>query len=491
MSRGSVTEEAPPRAAVWWVGILFVAASIHPKALCGQAPAARPPQAPHNEEMIRKLAREAQPEAFTFAVLGDVHGDYAVMTQILEQMAPYKPDLCVQIGDLFGGRKGNQPFESYVACLRKGGVPCLTVVGNHDVHAGAREGFRQYIGREDLYFDYGPARFILLDTSRRWLSTKQLEWFRSCLETSKRKFVFTHMPPYLGNWWINAFHGGSAPFLRLCAEYNVEHVFVGHLHVLDWTVYEGVPFTCTGVGGIKPSFAPLGVPFRGFVLVHVTAEGSDAKAVRYSRTGQKRGYQRPLHSHRVSPAVPRKTESRRLPSWVRSGSGRFTVMGQDLLVGVGEQRADGAAGRARQRQRAILRARAALQDEIERHVAELMRDMTYAAAKYTDPDGNETMEYVHTVSKAVAYACLDEARVQHTWCDPEDATIFAGVSCPLEIIWKQTKTSARRLALAPRTPDMALSPGKVFGKRLSAAMRLLAKEIARRREQPSEDTKRR
>ncbi len=489
MSRGSVTEAALPRAAVWWVGVLSVAASIHPKALCAQAPAARPPQQPYNEEMIRKLARKAQPETFAFAVLGDVHGNYPVMSQILEQMAPYKPDLCVQIGDLFGGRKGNRPFESYVACLRKGGIPCLTVVGNHDVHAGAREDFRRYIGREDVYFDYGPARFILLDTSRRWLSTKQLEWFGSCLKTSKRKFVFTHMPPYLGNWWMNAFHGGSAPFLRLCAEYNVEHVFVGHLHVLDWTVYEGVPFTCTGVGGIKPSYAPMGVPFRGFVLVRVTAEGSDTKAVRYSQTGQKRGYLRPLHSYRVSPAVPRKTVSRRFPSWVRSGSGRFTVMGEDVLVGVGEQRAEGAAARAGQKQRAISRARAALQDEIERHVAELMRDTTYAAAKYTDPDGNETMEYVHTVSKAVAYACLDEARVQHTWTDPQDATTFVGASCPLEVIWKQTKTSARRLALAPRTSDMALSPGKVFGKHLGAAVRLLSKEITRRREQPSEDAK--
>ncbi len=485
MSCSGAKQQGLSRGAVGIVGLLLLVGGVCPAGFSEQRGSSRAGHRPYNDEMVDRLAQATQPEQFSFAVLGDVHGNYAVMGQVLEQMARHGPHLCIQIGDLFGGIGRNESFESYLTSLRTGGVPCFTVMGNHDVHDGARERFRRYIGQEDLYFDYGPARFILLDTSRRWLSTKQLKWFSRCLDTPKRKFVFTHMPPYLGNWWMNAFHGGSAEFLRLCAANSVEHVFVGHLHVLDWTTYEGVPFTCVGVGGIKPSFAPLGVPFRGFVLVQVTAKGSEVKAVRYSKNGQKRRYLRPLHSYELSRAVAGKLESSRLPSWVRSGSGQFTVMGHDVLVGVGQQRADKELSRERRSQGAVRRARAALQDEIERHVTELMRDVTYAAAKYTDPDGNETMEYVHTVSKAVAYACLDEARVQHTWSDPKDATTYAGVSCPLEIIWKQTKASARRLALAPRTPDMALRPGKVFGKDAEAAMRVLASVVAERRSRAS------
>jgi hypothetical protein len=139
----------------------------------------------------------------------------------------------------------------------------------------------------------------------------------------------------------------------------------------------------------------------------------------------------------------------------------------------------------RQRLMGGQRALAALQDEVERYVGDLMRDVMLAAGKYTDPEGPEALEYVHTVSKAVGYFCLQEARIEQTWTDPEDGTLYASQKCPLEKVWNQTAIAARRLAEAPRTPDMALTPGTVFGRHLDSAMRLVDNEIAKRRRQPS------
>jgi len=91
---------------------------------------------------------------------------------------------------------------------------------------------------------------------------------------------------------------------------------------------------------------------------------------------------------------------------------------------------------------------------------------------------------VHTVSKAVAYYCLDKTHLGHSWTDEETSTAYACVSCPLEMVWRQTLKAAERLAEAPRTPDMALSPGKVFGENVRPAMALLKMEIAKRRAPP-------
>jgi len=447
---------------------------------------------PLDDEQMAALAASGQPEEFNFIVLGDVHGVFDVMSKIMEQSKADKPAFAVQIGDLFAGMENSdEAFKAYVSAIRNSGIPCFTVMGNHDCHAGSRDRFHKHLGAEDYSFDYGPVRIIVMDTSRRWMSTAQLAWLDEKLRTDKRAMIFTHMPPHAGDWWVNAFHGGSREFLRLCEERGVEQVFLGHVHILDWAEFGAVPMTCAGVAGIKAAFAPMGVPFRGYVKVRVTKDGSEVSAVAFDETGKGAGPARIIH-----PLKPRAGRTS-----AETGGGVKQQAGEKpaakALRAIGSCPMGGKVNAEEAAKRAAGDARANLQDCIERYVAELMSKIIFESVKNVDPDGNETMEYVHTVSKAVAYALIDGAEIERTWTEERKGVLrgdqkgegsgaaltaaMASAACPLDAVWKETAKAAARLAMAPRTPDMALSPGPVFGKSMDAAMKALNAEIEARR----------
>jgi Icc-related predicted phosphoesterase len=143
-------------------------------------------------------------------------------------------------------------------------VPFLPVMGNHDVNVNGAE-YRHIFGPTDYVFDYGQARFIIVDDIHG-ISTQQLAWIEKNLagEEQKRKFVFAHTPPdTIEKWAYHSFSKGSDALCDLLSKHKVDMAFFGHIHAYSAAVQNGVEYVVTGGGG-----APLSSRFRRSGNVH-------------------------------------------------------------------------------------------------------------------------------------------------------------------------------------------------------------------------------
>jgi len=222
-----------------------------------------------NELALEKLTKEPPPDSFCVAVMADPHGVYKALKPLMEQAAAYKPRFCMILGDL-GGRWREERYKAYVEFIMQQPVPVISVPGNHDMHSKGRLYYRRYIGKDYFRFDYGPARFICLDTSLIRMGRKQLEWYEESLKTDKTKLVFTHCPPFVGDWWPHAFLQGGLEFLRITEAAKVDCVLAGHAHVYNRTRQNGTDFLLLGSAGPQPPPVPTGRTLRGFALIRVS-----------------------------------------------------------------------------------------------------------------------------------------------------------------------------------------------------------------------------
>jgi len=237
-------------------------------------------------------------ECFRFAVLGDAEpgrfwfsralfGVPGAFRALLNEIQTRKADFCVQLGDMVS--RGTA--RNYLRLLRElssleSPVPYLTVIGNHDrrfPHGRADSSlYREIFGKTNHFFDRGAARFIVLDTSARRLSSRQLLWLEKALETGKRKVVLTHIPPAGLEVWrdfsgrrrgAGGFKEGSAEFLRLMSRSCVDRVYFGHIHAFGVQDLGGVRYVLTGGGG-SPLF-PIGLQdrFHHYIVAEIGPKG--------------------------------------------------------------------------------------------------------------------------------------------------------------------------------------------------------------------------
>lgn len=227
------------------------------------------------ETQLRRLSRlpSADAERATFAVLGDVEPcRFALLRRLFNREGVFaehmhaiqeKPvSFIVQLGDMV--EKGQHwRYERFFRELRRvsTGKPYLTVIGNHDrsrpngkSHSIA---YRSLFGSANYYFDHARTRFVTLDSSAKRLTAAQLRWLRKVLDTPLRKIVFTHMPPaHLSLWGgvgrlhaMGGFTRRAREFSRICSEFRVSRVYMGHVHAFGVQDYLGVRYVLTGGGG--------------------------------------------------------------------------------------------------------------------------------------------------------------------------------------------------------------------------------------------------
>jgi 3',5'-cyclic AMP phosphodiesterase CpdA len=192
---------------------------------------------------------------------------------------------CVQLGDMVG-RGSPRFYGRFLEELGRLGVrkPYLTVIGNHDRSRpnGPSDSalYRHLFGPCNYFFDSGPARFVVLDTSYRRLRPAQLRWLGGVLRTRLRKLVFTHMGPVqLGLWGGSIAHAhggfsrGAREFTELVSSMGVDRVYVGHVHAFGVQDYLGVRYVLTGGGG--SALFPSGTPdrFHHYLTVCVDQHG--------------------------------------------------------------------------------------------------------------------------------------------------------------------------------------------------------------------------
>ena len=187
-----------------------------------------------------------------FAVWGDSRSDPPMHERVANEMARFRPDLAINVGDVVGrGADLDLWVTEHLHPMRNLGaiVPTYVAIGNHEYggfSAGSCPPFERYFdhptqrsGSEYWYsFDYGPARFIILDSNDGVPpGSAQYEWFvRELADAAKRArwiFLFFHEPPY-SECWAGGYYDGEESLRRdlvpIIEKYKVDIVFAGHTH---------------------------------------------------------------------------------------------------------------------------------------------------------------------------------------------------------------------------------------------------------------------
>jgi hypothetical protein len=229
-------------------------------------------------------------DGFSFAVVGDDRGSYAVRRSVNLAVLDVEADFMIHTGDLVndGGIQQNWDlwFESGEGL--HSGVPVMPALGNHEEMAPRY--FEQFSlpGNEQWYsFDYGNAHFIALSTETAMLGD-QLRWLEEDLAAcdSEWRFVYFHRPMY-----SSGYHGSDLSVRRAwekaLSEGQVDIVFSGHDHIYERTEPvlsgrtadppEGIVHVVTGGGGaglhdlspVQPSWSAVRLSEYHHVLVEI------------------------------------------------------------------------------------------------------------------------------------------------------------------------------------------------------------------------------
>ena len=242
-------------------------------------PPSSPAQGPTmNERAVVAIQAQDLKPPFDFIVIGDPQGRYEAASRLLANAKRFNPAFVIFVGDLTKQGQEEQ-YQAYLDMIRGAKMPVLSVIGNHDTDAaGGREAYERLFGKPDFCFDAGARGFVVLDSAAGRLTAAQLEWLKGVLDGKQRTYLFTHEPPYMGNWWFDSFVEGTPQFLSMVERARVPWVFIGHLHLLDGLARNGTRYLVAGSGGIIPYSLPEGKVARCFVRVHVTQEGEEIEA---------------------------------------------------------------------------------------------------------------------------------------------------------------------------------------------------------------------
>jgi 3',5'-cyclic AMP phosphodiesterase CpdA len=208
----------------------------------------------------RNLARlqALKGDTLTFAVLGDNRNNPAVFEALLKQMAR-DPGLefAIHLGDMVpsGELKNYQDFFHSLQNYLK--LPLLAVIGNHELSQDP-DGrlYREIFGPRDFAFRLGGSYFIVLDDAGKASpGEKQVQWLEAELkkaQTCRTRLVFLHVPlfdPRIGDQPHALPPQTGRRLAALFREYQVTHIFAGHIHGYFDGRWDGLPFTISAGAG--------------------------------------------------------------------------------------------------------------------------------------------------------------------------------------------------------------------------------------------------
>jgi serine/threonine-protein phosphatase CPPED1 len=197
-------------------------------------------------------------DSLIFAVLGDNRSNPAVFEQVLKRL-DRDPDLAfaIDVGDLVEtGTVEN--FRNFLYQVRLHlRLPLLTAIGNHDLEKDhGSEVYRQIFGPGDYAFQIKDNYFIIVnDVEPTGLSEAQWSWLEKELKKSQAyqtRLVFFHTPlfdPRRGKHHHALAEDAGRRLAALFSQYQVTHIFAGHIHGYFSGAWEGVPFTITAGAG--------------------------------------------------------------------------------------------------------------------------------------------------------------------------------------------------------------------------------------------------
>jgi len=200
----------------------------------------------------------ADPDNFTFAMVGDLHiggSDATRFRRILQSAQTEADSFVVLLGDI--ADKGES--ESFLAAqnaIKDFGYEnkVIPILGNHDIFGNGWAEYQKIWGSSHYSVDVGNSRFIALDTADGILGEEQYNWLLDELNRSplSRTFILTHYMPVVP---------GQRTYLRLANQLEAERmmnladrksvtgVFGGHYHSFCQEKIGGVDYVVAGGGG--------------------------------------------------------------------------------------------------------------------------------------------------------------------------------------------------------------------------------------------------
>jgi hypothetical protein len=235
-----------------------------------------------NEGMLYNFTTPVDtPNYARFAISSDSHfgaenANRSATLGILQNVLTYKYDILFHLGDmveygLFDSQyqEAMDYFSPYVTT-----VPYRPAIGNHDTLFGGKALWRDYFGAPDLteHTDYfhvevnGIHIFVLdLEWGTETYTRAQRKWFESELaDTSEDDWilVMNHAMYYSSgyfvdgeNWWDN--EQMIETFEPLFIQYDVDLVFSGHNHHMEYLNNSGIVYNIIGGfgGHLDPDIA--------------------------------------------------------------------------------------------------------------------------------------------------------------------------------------------------------------------------------------------
>lgn len=230
--------------------------------------------------------------SYRYIVMGDSRSNPEVWNTIIKHinMLDPKPEFILNSGDLVPTGYAQQWKEYWVPTMLKSKVPMLVAIGNHDDEEGMAEAYQFLFGEYSLnyYFDYGKDRYIFFDNVTDVQDNHEiLKWLDEVLTETPpgyRKYVLAHKPPKNIMKW--AHHAWSMEYSTIWTDmmtkYQVDHVYLGHIHAYSTTTFGGVDYTVSGGGGagLKAHFGPQG-QVHHYVICDVTPDKVTRRVVRF------------------------------------------------------------------------------------------------------------------------------------------------------------------------------------------------------------------
>jgi hypothetical protein len=229
--------------------------------------------------------------SYRYIVVGDTRSNWDLwsnMVKHIDGLDP-KPAFVINSGDIVPRGYATELSEYYIPPLLNTEIPFFVAIGNHETgDDNMADAFRYLFGENSLnyYFDYGKARYILIDNASDASSPeKTLEWLDKMLSETPdgyQKYVAAHKPPTTIQKW--AYHAWdqdwSKVFTDLMTNHEVAEVYLGHIHAYSTATYDGVNYSLSGGGGagLHDRYGPMG-NVHHYVICDVSPDGTVTQQV--------------------------------------------------------------------------------------------------------------------------------------------------------------------------------------------------------------------
>lgn len=229
------------------------------------------------------------------AVIGDHEGINPTFEAILDELETQDIDMLVDVADLTSSGERAE-MESVLGRLAQEPYRVEVVVGNNDLGPSSEPtdaNFKELV-RNPTYtsFNLEQVHVVLLDNANRRVgfSAEELAWLEADLTANTQPVIllFMHRPinvpfeQFVGTDETKKSRASNQEFVDLIKQFEVDHVFSGHLETfLEYSV-DGIPLTVSGGAHNRPDQTGFGVSLPStphYVLISVKGETVEVEKV--------------------------------------------------------------------------------------------------------------------------------------------------------------------------------------------------------------------